>query len=143
MQNTYDIIRQKLCAKDYKITPQRQIILQTFMDQKKKHLSAEDVYYLVKKDHPDMGMATIYRTLDLLAELEILQKMNFGDGRSRYELNQEEVHHHHHLICLKCGHVTEFGDDLLEALETQIQKKNGFNIVDHELKFYGYCKHCK
>lgn len=143
MQNIYESIRKKLYDKDYKMTPQRQIILQIFMENTNKHLSAEDVYMMVKRENPDLGMATIYRTVDLLAELEILQKINFGDGRSRYELNHEETHHHHHLICLKCGRVSEFADDLLEALENQIQKNNGFEIVDHQLKFYGYCHKCK
>lgn len=143
MLNTFDEIRQRLCEKDYKLTPQRQLILETFINSKNRHLSAEDVYQIVKKDNPDVGMATVYRTVDLLAELDILQKINFGDKCSRYELNQKNEHHHHHLICLKCGQVIEFEDDLLETLESQIQKKSSFKITDHQVKFYGYCEKCK
>lgn len=138
-----DDIRNRLHAKDYKLTPQRKIILEAFTENANKHLSAEDVYSIVKVKHPEMGLATVYRTLEILAQLDILQKMNFGDGRSRYELSHHSDHHHHHLICLNCGNVTEFEDDLLESLEFAVSKKTGFKVVDHQLKLYGYCKTCK
>ncbi len=143
MEHTLDVVRRKLYDKDYKLTPQRKIILEIFTKNPEKHLSAEDVYGIVKQTHPEIGMATIYRTLDLFAELKVLQKMDFGDGRARYEFYEADVHHHHHLICKKCGTVAEFEDDLLETLETAIEKKSGFQIVDHQLKFYGYCKKCR
>jgi len=133
----------KLNEKDYKVTPQRQVILRAFLEHSEKHLSAEDLYHLVKEKHPEIGLATVYRTLDLLAELGILQKMNFDDGKSRYEFNDSEEHHHHHLICITCGSVTEFEDDLLESLEAMIAKKNNFKVVDHQLMFYGYCAKCR
>ncbi len=128
----------------YKLTPQRQTILKIFFKHADQHLSAEDVYQLVKPLYPDIGMATVYRTLDIFAELGVLQKNDFGDGRSRYEFSrQDEHHHHHHLICLHCGSVSEFDDDLLESLETMITKRNKFKVVDHVLKFYGYCEKCQ
>lgn len=127
----------------YKLTPQRQTILKTFLDHPDEHLSAEDIYNLVKPLYPDIGLATVYRTLDILAELGILQKNDFGDGRSRYEFSRRNEHHHHHLICLKCGSVSEFDDDLLESLEVMIGKRNKFKVLDHVLKFYGYCEQCQ
>jgi len=136
-------IKSRLKAKDYKMTPQRKIIISVFAENMEKHLSAEDVFQMVKKAHPDIGLATVYRTLDLLAELGILKKMNFGDGRYRYEFCEEDDHHHHHLICLNCDSVSEFEDDLLESLETIITKKSGFKVVDHQLKLYGYCQNCQ
>lgn len=127
----------------YKITPQRQTILQTFLGHVDRHLSAEEVYMLVKHQNPEIGLATVYRTLDILAEIGVLLKNDFGDGRSRYEFSRkDEHHHHHHLICLRCGNVSEFDDDLLESLEAVIIKRNQFKIIDHDLKFYGYCKLC-
>ncbi|MHB1126426.1 MAG: Fur family transcriptional regulator [Bacillota bacterium] len=143
MQEKINAICEKLHEKDYKVTPQRRVILKAFVDNAEQHLSAEEVYGIVKERHPEIGLATVYRTLDLFADLEILRKMNFDDGRSRYEFCNQEVHHHHHLICLKCGCVTEFEDDLLETLETVISKKSNFEIVDHQLKFYGFCKKCR
>ncbi|AHF06766.1 Fur family transcriptional regulator [Desulfitobacterium metallireducens] len=139
----YEIICDRLRDNSYKLTPQRQTILRTFLDNADRHLSAEDVYSLVKHEYPDMGLATVYRTLDLLAELGILQKNDFGDGRSRYEFARKDLHHHHHLICLNCGEVSEFDDDLLESLEAVILKRNHFKVVDHNLKFLGYCRKCQ
>ncbi|WP_040683398.1 Fur family transcriptional regulator [Thermosinus carboxydivorans] len=137
-------LRQRFSERQYKLTPQRQIILQAFIDHQDKHLSAEDVYTIVRKQSPEIGLATVYRTLELLSDLEILQKLDFGDGRSRYEINETNTpHHHHHLICLSCGKVKEFEDDLLETLEAVIARKSRFKIVDHQVKFYGYCRECQ
>ncbi|HBT19981.1 MAG TPA: transcriptional repressor [Peptococcaceae bacterium] len=139
----FDAICSKLKNENYKITPQREIIIHILLNNEDKHLSAEEIYDMAKKINPDVGMTTIYRTLDLLVELGVLQKLEFGDGRTRYELNNEDMHHHHHLICLKCGEVQEFEQDLLEALEEKILEKKDFLIVDHKLKFYGICRKCR
>lgn len=137
-------VKEKLCAKQYKLTSQRQIVLEVFLDHQNDHLSAEEVHHLLLDQAAEIGLATVYRTLDLLSDLGILQKMDFGDGRNRYELNGDQtLHHHHHLICLKCGKVKEFDDDTLDALEAAIARKSNFRIVDHHLKFYGYCEECQ
>lgn len=136
-------IKQKLRERQYKLTPQRQAILQVFVDNQDLHLSAEDVYGIVREKDLDIGLATIYRTLELLNDMDILQKINFGDGCSRYEINESSAHHHHHLICLDCGKVKEFDDDLMETLESVIANKSNFLIVDHQVKFYGYCQECQ
>lgn len=137
-------LREKFREKQYKLTPQRQTILQAFIENQEQHLSAEDIYSIVRQKSPDIGLATVYRTLELLSDLEVLQKMDFGDGRSRYEINEANTpHHHHHLICMSCGKVREFEDDLLETLETAIARKSNFLIMDHQLKFYGYCQECQ
>jgi len=137
-------LRQIFRDRQYKFTSQRQTILRAFTDHPGRHLSAEDVYNIVRKEAPELGLATVYRTLELLGELDILKKLDFGDGRRRYEINETSTpHHHHHLICLDCGMVREFGDDLLETLETAVSRKRNFKIVDHQLKFYGYCQECQ
>ncbi len=139
-----DSFRRLLKEKQYKMTPQRQRILEVFCEHPDAHLSAEDVYQIVRVDSSDIGLATVYRTLELLSELELLSKINFGDGRSRYELSRTgEGHHHHHLICLACGKVSEFDDDLLDQLEKEVSVKNGFQILDHQVKFFGYCQNCQ
>lgn len=126
----------------YKLTPQRKTILKIFFEHADQHLSAEDIYQIIRPLNSEIGLATVYRTLDLLAELGILQKNDFGDGRSRYEFTRQDEHHHHHLICLRCGNVSEFDDDLLESLEAVIAKRTKFKVMDHDLKFYGYCHKC-
>jgi Fur family ferric uptake transcriptional regulator len=137
-------LKQRFQERQYKLTPQRQIVLQAFVDNPGKHLSAEDVHNIVRQQSSEIGLATVYRTLELLSDMDVLQKMDFGDGRSRYEINEaNSEHHHHHLICLSCGKVKEFEDDLLETLENVIARKSNFKIVDHQVKFYGYCQECQ
>ena len=138
--NGYKDILQK---EGYKLTNQRKDILKTLLNNNHKHLSCEDVFNIVSKENSDLGIATVYRTLQLFEKLNIVYKINFDDGLSRYELNLgEENHQHHHLICLNCGKVIEVKLDLLESLENKIEKDGNFKIVDHNVKFYGYCKKC-
>ncbi|MDL2280240.1 transcriptional repressor [Selenomonadales bacterium OttesenSCG-928-I06] len=138
-------INKKLIEQNYKLTSQRQLILDIFLKNLDKHLSAEDVHYIIKQQNSEIGLATVYRTLELLSDLNVLHKIHFGDGKSRYEINQanDETHHHHHLICLNCHKVIEFEEDLLETLETVISKNSKFKIIDHQVKFHGYCEECQ
>ncbi|MBR2214646.1 MAG: transcriptional repressor [Selenomonadaceae bacterium] len=142
---TLEDLKQKLHDGQHKLTPRRQLVLQIILDRPGEHLSAEDVHYILREQKSEIGLATVYRSLELLSELGILQKIEFGDGCSRYELNATDpsTHHHHHLICVKCGKVTEFDKDLLEDLEAHIEKKSGFHILDHQVKFFGLCKECR
>ncbi|MBR6012390.1 MAG: transcriptional repressor [Selenomonadaceae bacterium] len=138
-------LRKKLSENNYKMTPQRKGILQVFVDYPEEHLSAEEVHEILQKEDFDFGLATVYRNVELLNELGILAKVDFGDGCTRYELSttDPEVHDHHHLICMNCKKVIEFEEDLLEGLESFIEEKSGFKIVNHEVKFFGYCSKCK
>ena len=139
-------LRARLSANHYKMTPQRKEILQIFLENSADpHLSAEEVYEVLKEKDFDFGLATIYRNVELLSTLGILSKINFDDGRTRYELASADpkVHQHHHLICLKCKKIIEFEEDLLDNLEATITTKSGFEIVNHEVKFFGYCADCK
>ncbi len=142
---TMEDLKKRLQARQHKMTPQRQIVLQIFLDHPGEHLSAEDVHGILRDNKSEIGLATVYRSLELLSELGILQKMEFGDGCSRYEVNTTDPssHHHHHLICTKCGRVFEFEDDLLDDLEKDIAEKSGFKIEDHQVKFFGICKECQ
>jgi Fur family ferric uptake transcriptional regulator len=107
-------------------------------------LSAEEIYNLVKKRAPDVGLATVYRTLELFLDFDVIHSIDFGDGRKRYEFGQGEgeKHHHHHLICTRCGKIQEVTEDLLEELEARVNQAYDFIITDHQLKFFGYCKKC-
>lgn len=130
---------------DHKLTRQRKKVLEVLLENKQEHLNAEEIYQLLQKKDSSIGMATVYRTLELLEELELVHKSNFGDGCSRYELalSKDEGHHHHHLICLTCNKISEVEEDLLVQLEEVITDKNKFKIVDHRVKFYGYCVECQ
>jgi Fe2+/Zn2+ uptake regulation proteins len=139
-----ETLKKQLKDKGYKLTPQRRAVLDVIIENEGKHLTTEEIYELVKKGCPEIGLATVYRTLQLLEEINLIFKLNLDDGRNRYELaHDEEDHHHHHLICVKCGSVTEVEGDLLDALENKIEQKYKFDITNHILKFFGYCSNCR
>lgn len=144
MQEIMEQLKDQLKAKGYKLTPQRRAILDTVIENQGKHLSTEEIYDIVKKGCPEIGLATVYRTLQLLSELDVLSKLSLDDGCVRYELNNhEEDHQHHHLICTSCGDVIEVVVDLLDALESEIEQNYDFKINDHKVKFFGICKKCQ
>lgn len=135
-----------LREKGLKVTRQRLTVLEAIASCPKEHLTAEEIYELVKVDCPDIGLATVYRTIQLLNELHLVDRVNFDDGFVRYEMGSApergQRHRHHHLICMKCGKVISFQEDLLEGLEAEIAATTGFHVVDHEVKLYGYCVEC-
>ena len=137
-------LKSNLKEKGYKLTPQRRAILDTIIKSEGQHLTAEEIYELVKLDCPEIGLATVYRTVLLLDELAVICKLDLNDGCSRYELvHQDENHQHHHLICTSCGKVIEVQGDLLETLEKTIEDKYNFEIKNHSVKFYGLCSDCQ
>lgn len=143
MQDRLEQIKKQLHEESFKLTPQREATLRVLLENEEAHLSAEEIFMLVKQKAPDIGLATVYRTLDLLCELKIIEKLNFGDGVARYEFRSDDhPHHHHHLICLKCGTLFEI-EDLLDDLEERVEREHGFKIVDHRVSFLGYCTSCQ
>ena len=140
------MLKEKLREKGWKVTRQRLSILQTLAEHKGQHLAAEDIFELMKDEYPEMGLATVYRTLQLLYEIQLIDRIHFNDGCIRYEIGHifdgDCKHSHHHLICRTCGRLMPFEDDFLEDLEAQIEADTGFHVLDHELKFYGQCKEC-
>ncbi|MFA4884394.1 MAG: transcriptional repressor [Desulfotomaculaceae bacterium] len=144
MKKVISDVEEKLRAKESKLTTRRELILKALLENNGKHLSAEEVYNLVKREAPDVGLATVYRTLELFLEFDLIQTIDFGDGRKRYEFGAEtgKNHHHHHLICIKCGSIIEVNEDLLEELENRVSIKHNFTVTDHQLKIFGICNQC-
>jgi Fur family transcriptional regulator, ferric uptake regulator len=122
----------------YRLTNQRRIIVHELEGE--RHLSAEEIYDRVKGEHPELGLSTVYRTLDLLTELGIVRKDDFGEGYSRYELATERMHHH--ARCEQCGKVIEFNEELMEYLALQVERETGFVTDWHEITLYGRCAEC-
>lgn len=144
MESRLDRIKKQLHSKSYKLTPQREATVRVLLEHEEDHLSAEDIYLLVKEKAPEIGLATVYRTLDLLTELKIVDKINFGDGVSRYDLRTEGADHfHHHLVCIECGAVDEIQEDLLGDVEEIVESEWKFKIKDHRLTFHGICYRCQ
>ena len=144
MEERIDRIKKQLHSAGYKLTPQRESTVRVLLENETDHLSAEDVYLLVKDKSPEIGLATVYRTLELLTELTIVDKINFGDGVSRYDLRHEGAQHfHHHLICISCGAVDEIHENLISDAEKVVEERYGFKIKDHRLTFHGICHRCQ
>ena len=133
----------------YRMTMPREIILRE-LDSSTDHLSAEDIYIRVHRIYPAIGLTTVYRTLDLLVNMGLVAKFEFGDGRARYELTKgsKEPMHHHHLICTNCGRVINYTDymeeekELIKKIEKALSKKYHFEIKNHNVQFYGLCSIC-
>ena len=128
------MLKEKLREKGWKVTRQRLSILQTLAEHKGQHLAAEDIFELMKDEYPEMGLATVYRTLQLLYEIQLIDRIHFNDGCIRYEIGHifdgDSKHSHHHLICRTCGRVMPFEDDFLEDLEAQIQAVGNAFAID-------------
>lgn len=137
-------LKEDFKKKGYKLTPQRRAIVNSIIKNEGKHLTAEEIYDEVKTDCPEIGLATVYRTILLLEDLGIIYKLDLDDGCARFELAHEgETHRHHHLVCNVCGGVIEVEDDLLDEIEQKIQNSYNFAITDHSVKFFGICDKCK
>ncbi|GAA0734569.1 Fur family transcriptional regulator [Clostridium oceanicum] len=144
IQEELEKLKEDLKIKGYKLTPQRRAIIKMIIKNEGTHLTTEELYDLVKKECPEIGLATVYRTVQLLDDLGVIYKLDLDDGCSRYELvSKGENHQHHHLICSECGKVIEVKDDFLEPLENSIEKEYNFKIRNHSLKFYGICDECQ
>lgn len=145
-KKTEDLLKEKLKEKGLKVTHQRLKVLSVLEQNSGVHMTAEDVYELVSQECPEIGLATVYRTLQLLWDMQLVDRINLDDGCVRYEighlLTDETKHNHHHLICRKCGRVIPFDADLLDELEDHIEEAAGFHVQDHEVKFYGLCSDC-
>ena len=145
-KKTEELLRKRLKEKGLKVTHQRLLILSVLEQNSGRHMTAEDIYELVAEDYPEIGLATVYRTLQLLWDMQLVDRISLDDGCVRYEighlLEDETKHNHHHLICRSCGRVIPFDADLLDDLEHHIEETAGFRVMDHELKFYGLCREC-
>jgi Fur family ferric uptake transcriptional regulator len=129
--------------KGYKYTTQRKAVLNIISLSQGNHLTAEEVYKVAKERIPGIGIATIYRTLQVLEEIGVIRKDYLGSGVVRYELNElDGGHSHHHMVCIKCGQILEAKEDLMEKIEALIEANYQFKVIDHSIKFIGYCKNC-
>lgn len=133
MKTVIDV--EALCAeKGLRVTEQRRVIAR-ILSQSEDHPDVELLHKRVAKIDPGISIATVYRTVRLFEEAGILERHEFGDGRSRYEAASDA--HHDHLIDVESGKVLEFVDPELEQLQKQIAEKLGFRLVDHRMELYG------
>ncbi len=109
--------------------------------EEQRHMSAEEVYDLLRVQDEKIGLATIYRVLTQFEAAGLVTRHNFEGGHAVFELNQGE--HHDHILCVKCGRVEEFVDETIEQRQQAIAREHGFTITDHSLTIYGICGDCQ
>ena len=141
MLSTEKNIENTLRQGGYKITPQRRTIIAA-ITATREHLTPAAVYEVVRQQNPGIGLVTIYRTLEILAELGLICQIHIG-GNCRSYLIRRPSEHHHHLICSDCGTVIDFTDCDLHELETRLSKETSFKINGHLLEFLGQCRKCR
>jgi Fur family ferric uptake transcriptional regulator len=134
-------LSQYLASQGLRSTSQRDTILKTFIEAG-QHLSAEELYARVKKAHPGIGYATVYRTLKLLVEADLAEERRFEDGFTRFEYKKKDTHHDH-LICIRCGAIIEFENERIEILQHDVARQKGFKVQSHKLELYGLCAACQ
>lgn len=128
-----------LREKGYKLTEQRRLIIEVF-NEKPGHYTAQEILGLVREKLAGINFSTIYRNLELLSTLEIINKMNIESGISHYELCGQA--HHHHIICKGCGDMKEIDICPYAGLEEEQLKSIGFEATEHKFEIYGYCSKC-
>jgi Fur family ferric uptake transcriptional regulator len=121
-----------------KITLPRIKILTILQNPNNQHISAEDVYKILLEQHEEIGLATVYRVLNQFDDAGIVSRHHFEGGKSVFELSQKQ--HHDHLVCLKCGIVVEFEDDVIEKRQEDIAKTHKITLTNHSLYLYGECE---
>ncbi len=126
---------EKLCIeKGLKMTEQRRVISRV-LSEAHDHPDVEEVYRRSSALDPKISIATVYRTMRLLEEANVINRLDFGDGRARYEETRDE--HHHHLIDVNTGAVIEFKNEDLERLKEKIAAELGYQLIGHRLELYG------
>ncbi len=134
--------KQLLRDNGLKFTIQREVILEMLYSSD-EHLTPESLHHLIQDKHPDLntGIATVYRTLSLLEDSDMVTSLSFGAQGKKYELGAKD--HHDHIICTKCGAISEFVDDEIENRQKKIAEELGFLIQEHSMQIYGICQPCQ
>ena len=124
-----------------KVTLPRVKILEILEKSEQKHLSAEDVYRVLLENGEEIGLATVYRVLTQFEAAGLVKRHHFEGGQSVFEL--DEGRHHDHILCVKCGRVDEFVDEVIEKHQRAIAAELGYEMTDHCLYMYGICSACR
>lgn len=133
------ILRAYLHQKGYRLTAPRMAILDAIIRDENKHLSANEIHLIVQKQHPGLGIATVYKNLRMFEQEGLINRFEL-DNAGHYEINLDDAHCH--LLCLKCGSITESEQTLLRHIGDLLEKENGFKLQKRPLVFYGNCDKC-
>ena len=135
-----DKFNEYLSGKGLRHSQPREVVAREFF-RDDKHISVDELYKRVRKVNPHIGIATVYRTLNLLVEGGLALRREFATGAASYERNPET--HHDHLLCTSCGKIVEFHREEIEDLQEHVAKSHGFTLSFHKMELYGLCKKCQ
>jgi len=122
------------------MTNQRALILE-IIRQGGGHLNADEVYRRARKKQARLSLSTVYRNLQTLKKLGLVEELHFDEAHHHYELKPSTKHHH--LVCLGCGKVVEFECPLSQEMRNNVGRENGFLVIDEEVRMRGYCPECR
>ncbi|MET0726702.1 MAG: Fur family transcriptional regulator [Acidimicrobiales bacterium] len=140
VDDAVEAILERLRADGGRITTGRRAIVRALLTAEDHHVTAEDVATVVQADHPDVHLSTVYRTLDALDHLEVVDRIDLGTGSAVYHLTDRA---HHHLVCEECGSVTEADDAAFRRLGADLAKAFGFTLSGQHLSLTGRCATCR
>ena len=139
-QIRFEQMLSKLREQKFRITPQRLAVLK-ILALSERHPSVEEIHYQVKTNFPTTSLATVYKTVTLLKQLNEVLELGFSDIGNRYDGNKP--YSHPHVICTECGAVIDLDLDVMSNISKEMAKNTGYNITDHRLDFYGVCPECQ
>ncbi|MBI2602097.1 MAG: transcriptional repressor [Deltaproteobacteria bacterium] len=140
LQWFWDTLDAHLSRQQLKQTKQRKVIVEHFL-RLARHVDAEDLYRRVRGKGFKIGLATIYRTLNLLRDADLVTQHSFTDGRAIFEIKRPGTHHDH-MVCSLCGIIQEFENDQIEVLQSKVAEDHGFTLTSHRLDLFGVCRGC-
>ena len=132
----HEVLREK----GHRLTPQRMLVIEA-LHSADKHISAEELYEQLHERYPYSNISTVYRTLELLKQLNLVTETDFGEGYVRYHI--AEKGHHHHLVCQGCGKIMDLDEVTLYPLKEELLQKYGFNADLRHLAISGECRKCR
>ncbi len=140
MEQTRSGLIGELQARGMRVTPQRAIIFEA-IEKLEGHITAEDIFEQVQKVNPYVSLATVYRTLELLQELNLINQTNFGQSQAYFALKDHGPHHH--LVCTECGYIEEFSDEVFGSMRAELNARYGFEAQTDHMSIFGTCKNCR
>ena len=140
MKSPEQVLSQYLREKGIRQSKERTKVLEIFLNTE-RHLTANELYEIVRKKYSKIGYATVYRAMKVITEAGLAEEIEFGDGAKRYE-HKYGHEHHDHLICIKCGKFVEAMNPQIEKLQKKLAIKQGFNLLRHKMHLFGICKEC-
>ncbi len=138
-QGKHNLINE-LQSRGLRVTPQRAIIFEA-IEKLEGHITAEDIFQEVEKVNSYISLATVYRTLELLQELNLITQTNFGRNQTHFALKNHGTHHH--LVCLECHKIEEFDDDFFDPIRAQLEAAHGFQVQTEHMSLFGLCRQCR